>query len=75
MDPRPLATPLKHRLSRSPTVALLGPRQVGKTTLSMLCRAAKGALYVGKENPADLDKLSDQAIGVRQLAQELALFG
>ncbi|WP_093035184.1 ATP-binding protein [Thiocapsa roseopersicina] len=59
MIPRRLATPLKHRLNRFPAVALLGPRQVGKTTLAMSCRAADGALYLDLENPADLDKLSD----------------
>lgn len=59
MIPRRLATPLKHRLSRFPAVALLGPRQVGKTTLAVSCRAADDALYLDLENPADLDKLSD----------------
>ncbi|WP_363929472.1 AAA family ATPase [Thiocapsa sp.] len=59
MIPRHLATPLEHRLNRFPAVALLGPRQVGKTTLAESCRAADGALYLDLENPSDLDKLSD----------------
>ncbi|MBK1644533.1 ATPase [Thiocapsa imhoffii] len=59
MIPRRLATPLEHRLSRFPAVALLGPRQVGKTTLALSCHTADDALYLDLENPADLEKLSD----------------
>ncbi|UHD17444.1 DUF4143 domain-containing protein [Thiocapsa bogorovii] len=33
---------------------MLGPRQVGKTTLAVSCRAADDALYLDLENPADL---------------------
>jgi len=50
---------LERRLRQFPAVALLGPRQVGKTTLARTCPAAAGALYLDLENPADLEKLSD----------------
>jgi uncharacterized protein len=59
MIPRQLETRLTQRLGQFPAVALLGPRQVGKTTLARACRAAKSALYLDLENPADLEKLSD----------------
>ncbi|WP_020507965.1 hypothetical protein [Lamprocystis purpurea] len=43
---------LKRRLRQFPAVALLGPRQVGKTTLARTCPAAAGALYLDLENRA-----------------------
>lgn len=59
MIPRHLQTRLGQRLRQFPAVALLGPRQVGKTTLARTSPAAEGALYLDLENPADLGKLSD----------------
>jgi uncharacterized protein len=59
MIPRQLETRLTQRLGQFPAVALLGPRQVGKTTLARACQAAKSALYLDLENPADLEKLAD----------------
>src|SRR5271168_2522007 len=48
-------------LSRFPAVAILGPRQVGKTTLalSLVERIGKRALYLDLELPSDRVKLSD----------------
>ncbi len=43
----------------TPAVALLGPRQVGKTTLAHVLTEGRGALYLDLENPEDLRKLSD----------------
>jgi predicted AAA+ superfamily ATPase len=40
-------------------VALLGPRQVGKTTLAQAFRADRPSIYLDPENPADLEKLAD----------------
>ncbi|MES2659743.1 MAG: ATP-binding protein [Verrucomicrobiota bacterium] len=48
-------------LSQFPAVALLGPRQVGKTTLAREIGDAQGALYLDLEHPADLAKLADPA--------------
>jgi len=54
---RNLAAQLKHKLKKSPAIAILGPRQVGKTTL------AKGLssdyIYLDMENPRDVAKLQD----------------
>ncbi len=44
-------------LSRSPVVALLGPRQCGKTTLARLIQEQTGAAYFDLENAQDLAKL------------------
>jgi predicted AAA+ superfamily ATPase len=65
MIPRRLETSLKAHLRQFPAVALLGPRQVGKTTLArLLDLEARGGTppdYLDLENPADLDKLGDAA--------------
>ncbi len=47
-------------LTRFPAVALLGPRQVGKTTLALdLIEGNPKATYLDLELPSDLAKLSD----------------
>ena len=47
-------------LEREAAVVLLGPRQVGKTTLAREIAAAQdGALYLDLETPADHRKLED----------------
>ena len=43
-----------------PAVALLGPRQVGKSTLArQLIKTFRNAIYLDLERPADLNKLRD----------------
>lgn len=47
-------------LARSPAVAILGPRQVGKTTLARAAAAARpGSLFLDLETSADQAKLAD----------------
>lgn len=47
-------------LARFPVVALIGPRQVGKTTLArVLQKIRPGAEYLDLERPSDLARLSD----------------
>ena len=48
-------------LSRSSSVALLGPRQVGKTTLALSLGESTKAVYLDLENPQDLQKVGDIA--------------
>lgn len=49
-------------LARSPAVAVLGPRQVGKTTLARAAAAARpGSVYLDLETAADLARLVDPA--------------
>jgi predicted AAA+ superfamily ATPase len=50
---------LEQTLHHTSAVALLGPRQVGKTTLAQLIAETRTALYLDLENPEDLLKLSD----------------
>lgn len=50
---------IAERLDQFPAVALLGPRQVGKTTLARDLAAARGGLYLDLESAADRAKLED----------------
>jgi len=57
---RNLATIIKERLQHNPVVAILGPRQCGKTTLAgQIVKPIKKSVYLDLENPADLAKLDD----------------
>ena len=58
-----LATPLvRQALLWSPAVAILGPRQVGKTTLArQIAASAPGALYLDLENPDDRARFTQPA--------------
>lgn len=50
---------LQKNISQAPAVALLGPRQVGKTTLAKTIAKNAESLYLDLEAPEDLLKLSD----------------
>lgn len=55
-------TSLDAALARSPAVAVLGPRQVGKTTLARAAAAARpGSTYLDLEAAADQARLADPA--------------
>jgi len=58
--PRFFQPQLANLLTRFPAVALLGPRQVGKTTLALqLIEKKPKSIYLDLELPSDLAKLSD----------------
>jgi predicted AAA+ superfamily ATPase len=61
MIPRLIASQLIDSISKFPAVALLGPRQVGKTTLvrAIADELADKAIYLDLELPSDRSKLSD----------------
>ena len=57
---RYLADTIKRRLQNNPAVAILGPRQCGKTTLAgQIVKSFKQSVYLDLENPGDLAKLDD----------------
>jgi hypothetical protein len=62
---RRLSPRLNQLLAHSPAVVLLGPRQVGKTTLAWEIAEKRPAVYLDLEDEADRAKLSDP---VRYLA-------
>ena len=64
---------LVERLDESPAVALLGPRQVGKTTLALQVAEDRSALYLDLESPSDRNKLSDPELYLREHADKLLI--
>ncbi len=52
---------LEQTIKRIPAVALLGPRQIGKTTLAQIIGKKHNSLYLDLESPEDLLKLRDPA--------------
>jgi len=59
MIPRRLQSKVEDRLSNLPAVALLGPRQVGKTTLAHSLTEGRKSTYLDLESPLDQGKLAD----------------
>jgi predicted AAA+ superfamily ATPase len=59
MLPRRLGARLNHLLTHSPVVVLLGPRQVGKTTLALEIGEKRASVYLDLEDNTDRVKLSD----------------
>lgn len=56
---RELKDKVEKMLEHQPAVGLLGPRQVGKTTLAHEIAAERFSMYLDLENPLDQAKLSD----------------
>ena len=59
MITRRISPLLLERLEQFPAVALLGPRQVGKTTLARAISQGRNSLYLDLESPTDLAKLQN----------------
>lgn len=59
MIDRRIASKLRELLGRFPAVVLLGPRQVGKTTLAKQIGAERDGIYLDLESQRDLTKLTD----------------
>lgn len=59
MIPRLVEAELQERLHQAPAVVLLGPRQVGKTTLALRVGTARDAIYLDLESAADRARLAE----------------
>jgi predicted AAA+ superfamily ATPase len=74
MIPRRLSSEVLQLLAQFPAVVLLGPRQVGKTTLAKsLLPTQPHAAYLDLELPSDLAKLQDPELYLRPLAGRLVI--
>jgi predicted AAA+ superfamily ATPase len=75
MIPRLIQPKVAQLLEQFPAVALLGPRQVGKTTLAMSLADSLGenALYLDLELPSDRAKLSDPELYLNQHEDRLVI--
>ena len=70
--PRQLEHEVQECLQDFPVVALLGPRQCGKSTLAKaLIKGKKDAVYLDLERPADLHKLSEPELFFAESQGEL----
>lgn len=73
MITRDLDKILADRLAYFPVVVLLGPRQVGKTTLAFSITKHRDAVYLDLESPEDLHKLSDPMSYLRLHEEKLVI--
>jgi predicted AAA+ superfamily ATPase len=75
MFERRLGARVARSLARSPVVALIGPRQVGKTTLAHAISAggAPAPVFFDLESPSDRARLADPEAALRALADRLVV--
>ena len=73
MIARRLQNTLTAALAEVPAVVLLGPRQVGKTTLARSLLDKRPAVYLDLESDADRTKLSDPEAYLAQHADKLVI--
>jgi predicted AAA+ superfamily ATPase len=62
-----LAARLERALRANPVVALIGPRQCGKTTLARELTGVRRSTYFDLEDPLDVERLAQPKIALRQL--------
>lgn len=76
MIPRQITPRLRARLDTFPAVALLGPRQCGKTTLAQMLVAELGddAIYLDLELPSAAARLSDPELYLASHENQLVIF-
>jgi uncharacterized protein len=73
MIERRIRSQAESRLAESPAVALLGPRQVGKTTLALKIADGKPSVYLDLESPADRSRIAEPELYFADHADELVI--
>jgi predicted AAA+ superfamily ATPase len=73
MIPRRLLPALTAALAEVPAVALLGPRQVGKTTLALELASSRPSVYLDLESEADRAKLAEPELYLKQHEDKLVI--
>lgn len=75
MIARHLTPQIKELLEEIPAVAILGPRQVGKTTLvkHLEFPASRKTLYLDLESPQDKNRLQDAELYLSDYLNELVI--
>lgn len=58
---------LRNSLETNPVVALLGPRQCGKTTLARILTKSRKTTYFDLENPVDLARLAEPMLALERV--------
>jgi hypothetical protein len=72
MIPRRLFPAVTAALTEVPAVALLGPRQAGKTTLALAVAETRPALYLDLESEADRAKLVEPELYLARHGRSLS---
>lgn len=73
MIPRTAAPGVESALLRQAAVALIGPRQVGKTTLALEIGRTRNALYLDLEDRDDRARLAEPALFLDHLEDRLVI--
>jgi predicted AAA+ superfamily ATPase len=73
MIPRRVEPLVRDRLRHMPAVALLGPRQVGKTTLAHAIAEGRKSIYLDLESPLDREKLTDASFYLSEHGDDLVI--
>jgi predicted AAA+ superfamily ATPase len=75
MITRKIQQDIEKSLAQYPVVGILGPRQVGKTTLAKAIKNAwpQNTIYLDLELPSDLNKLQDPEMYLGPLADSLVM--
>ena len=71
--PRRAAAAVETALDRQAAVGLIGPRQVGKTTLAWEIGEARDALYLDLESSTDRNKLADPNLFLAEFEDRLVV--
>lgn len=73
MIKRRIQSDLQDLLGSSPAVALIGPRQVGKTTLALEISETRPSIYLDLESDADRAKLGEPELYLSQHTDKLVI--
>ncbi|AGA92396.1 putative ATPase (AAA+ superfamily) (plasmid) [Thioflavicoccus mobilis 8321] len=73
MIPRTIGAKVEAALARQAAVGLIGPRQVGKTTLAHEIAKTQPSIYLDLEAAADRDKLSDPVLFLDRHVDKLVI--
>ncbi len=73
MIPRNTIHKVEDALSRQAAVALIGPRQVGKTTLAHKLVESRPSIYLDLESKTDRDKLTDPELFLKNYEDKLVV--
>ncbi len=68
---RALESDLKEATDRSPVVAILGPRQCGKSTLAKHFLKGRDSIYLDLQNRVDRNKLNEPELFIEQYRNKL----
>lgn len=73
MIERRITAELNELIDTNPAVALIGPRQVGKTTLALALADLRPAIYLDLESDADRAKLAEPELYLSQHSDKLVI--